>query len=392
MNKQLTVLCLSALLCFSLCGTCIAAEEVADEKAAEKKSQDPIIQYSNVRARVSPIFELALPSSKVTLSFNPSFNELDLIFYLGYGVLSGDISTELTFAYNIKRFRPYIKFSQNTDFENFLQPGIEDSGIVLVPTDKYIYRNRGFEIGVGYRLAPKLYLEPAFMLDDIFKGSFTESRILEDGIDLVPKLSLIYDSVEALDPSNQLYFKGLYYRTVFKTRFRDDFNTPVDLRNENQYLHYLNIRRSWYFLLKGTLNYPIAIWEEELASFYQLGGFDTIRGYEYRSINAFSFLLFTVDTERELFKGREVILLKNRLKMHQFRLKLLVDSLLYQDSYGFKSDLQYRTGLGTGFSVVFTGKKNGHFRTELFIAQGIQSGEGPILYFRTSLFNFESSL
>jgi hypothetical protein len=167
------------LISFSFWGTCVAVEEVADEKANEKQSQELIIQYSNVRARVSPTFELALPSSKVTLSFNPSFNKLDLIFYLGYGVLSGDINSELTFAYNIRRFRPYVKFFQHTDFENLVEPGIKDSGIVLVPTDKYVYRSRGFELGVGYRLAPKLYLEPAFIFNDIFKGSFTESLMKE---------------------------------------------------------------------------------------------------------------------------------------------------------------------------------------------------------------------
>jgi hypothetical protein len=235
-------------------------------------------------------------------------------------------------------------------------------------------------------------VEPAFLFNDIFKGSLTESRILEEGIDLVPKLSLVYDGVTALDPSNQLLFKGIYYRTIFNARFREDFKTPVELKNENLYLHHFNIKRNWFFLLRGTLNYPIAIWAEELASFYQLGGFDTIRGYEYRSINAFSFFLFTVETERELFKDREVIMLKNRLKMHQFRLKLLCDSLLYQDSYGLASDVQYLASLGTGISLVFTGGRKSHFRTELYVAQGIQSGAGPIVYFRTTLFNLESQL
>jgi hypothetical protein len=369
-----------------------AADDQKDDNTDDKQSRELRIQYSNVRARVSPTFELALPSSKVTLSFNPSFNELDLIFYLGYGILSGDINSELTFAYNIKRFRPYIKFFQNTDFENLIQPGIEDSGIVLVPSSKYIYRSRGFELGVGYRLAPRLYVEPAFLFDDIFKGSLTESRILEEGIDLVPKLSFVYDGVTARDPSNQLLFKGIYYRTILNARFREDFNRPVELKNENLYLHHFYIKRSWFFLLRGTLDYPIAIWAEELASFYQLGGFDTIRGYEYRSINAFSFFLFTVETEREVFKDREVVMFKNRLTMHQFRFKLLCDSLLYQDSYGLASNVQYLASLGTGISLVFTGRKNSHFRTELFVAQGIQSGAGPIVYFRTTLFNLESQL
>ena len=372
-------------------GNMVFAADESVEDTSSEETRKLNVQYSEVRARVSPTFELALPSSKVTLSFTQPFNRLDIVFYLGYGIISSDIDSELTFAYNIKRFRPFIKFFQSTDFENLVAPGISGSGVVLVPTDKYIDRSRGFDAGVGYRLAPRLYLEPSFLLDDVFKGSLTEAQVLTEGVDLVPKLSFVYDGLKALDPSSKLYLRGLYYRTIFALRYRDSFDTPVQISNENLFLYHFNIKRSWFFLLKGTLNYPIAVWEDELASFYKLGGFETIRGYDYNSINAFSFLLISFDTERELFKDKKLSLFKDRLKIHQFRLKLLTDSLLYQDSIGLNSDAQYLASLGAGFSCVFSGKENGHFRTELFVAQGLQSGEGPILYFRTSLYNFEKS-
>jgi hypothetical protein len=385
----LLLLLISSFSAFSTTG--FAEEEGPSDDSDGEETSRLNIQYSEVRARVSPTFEVALPSGELTLSFTQPFNRLDLIFYLGYGVISSDIDTELTFAYNIKRFRPYVKFFQKTDFENLVAPAIVDSGIVLVPTEKYIDRRRGFELGVDYRLAQRLYLEPAFLLDDVFKGSLTEARILDEGVDLTLKLSFIFDGVTALDPSDNLYFAGAYYRTILATRFRDTFNVPVSMRSENLYLHFFTIRNSWYFKLRGSLNYPIAVWEDELADFYQLGGFDTIRGYEDGSINAFSFLLFTVDTEYELFKERELSLLKDRLRFHQFRFTLLADSLLFQDSIGLQSDIQYLSSLGAGISAVISGRGNSHFRTELFVAQGIQSGEGPILYFRTSLFNLETS-
>jgi hypothetical protein len=373
-------------------GTMVFADDEGNENTDSDKTRDLNVQYSEVRARVSPTFELALPSSKVTLSFTQPFNRLDLVFYLGYGIVSSDIDSELTFAYNINRFRPFFKFFQRTDFENLVAPGISGSGIVLVPTEKYIARNRGFDVGVGYRLAPKLYLEPSFLLDDVFKGSLTTAQVLTQGIDLVPKLSLVYDGLKALDPSSMLYFRGLYYRTIFSMRYRNSFDTRVQISNENLLLYHFNIKRSWFFLLKGTLNYPITVWKDELASSYKLGGFETIRGYEYNSINAFSFLLLSFDTEREFFKDKELMLLKERLKIHQFRMKLLTDSLLFQDSIGMQSDAQYRASLGAGLSFVLSGQNNGHFRIELFMAQGLQSWDGPILYFRTSLYNFETSL
>ncbi len=376
----------------SFFGTKVAAEDKVSDEPKTEEAEKLNVKFSTVQAQVSPSLDLVLPSGNVRLTFTQPINRLDLIFYLGYGIISSNINSELTFAYNIKRFRPYLKFFQSTDFENLVAPGISGSDIVLVPTDKYIERNRGFEGGIGYRLAPKLYLEPAFLLDEVFKGSLTETRVLEDGFDLVPKLSFIYDGVRALDPANKLYFKGLSYRTVFKARFRDSFDTPVDMRNENQLLSHFNIRSSWFFILRGTLDYPIAIWEKKLAGYYELGGFDSIRGYENGSINAFSFNLFTVDTEHELFRDRELNLFKNNLRIHQFRVKLFTDSLLYQESIGLKSDLGYLASLGAGFSFVLSGQKKSHFKIEFSAAQGLQSRNKPILYFRTSLFNLEKSL
>ena len=366
-------------------------DEDVSENAESEEGRKLNVQFSQVRARVSPALELALPTGRVTLSFTQPFNRLDIIFYLGYGTISSDINSELTFAYNIGRFRPFIKFFQRADFENWVAPGISDGGIVLVPTEKYIARNKGFEPGIGYRLAPRLYLEPSFLVDDVFMGSLTQSRVLTEGYELVPKLSLVYDGLRAVDPSSMLYFRGVYYRTIFPMRYRNTFDRPVQLSNQNLFLYHFNIKRSWFFALRGSLDYPIYVWEEELATFYQLGGFETIRGYEFRSINAFSFLLLNFDVERELFKDRELSLFKERLRIHQFRLKLLTDSLLYQESIGLKSDAQYLASLGAGFSFVLSGQKSGHFRIELFAAQGLQSGEGPIFYFRTSLYNFERS-
>jgi hypothetical protein len=381
---------LAALLLLGV-QTAKAEEEVPAEREVEE-SRNVNVQYTQVRARISPAFELALPSGKVTLSFTQPFNYLDLSFYLGYAVIAGDINTELTFAYNIKRFRPYVKLILRTDFENLVAPRVSGSGVQLLPTEKYISRNRGFDTGVEYRISPKLQLIPSFVLDDVFKGSLTTSRVIDEGLDLAPRLSLQYDSLTAIDPSSSLQFDGFYFRTFLTALFRNGFDRPVELRNENLLLDYFNINRNWFFLIRGSLNYPLAVWDKELASFSQLGGFETIRGYSYNSISAYTFLLATLDVERELLKTRELKLLKGRIRLHQFRLKLLADSLLYQASIGLGSDLKYLASLGTGFSFVISGRRNSHFRTEFYAAQGLQSGEWPILYFRTSLFNLERSL
>jgi hypothetical protein len=142
-----------------------------------------------------------------------------------------------------------------------------------------------------------------------------------------------------------------------------------------------------------TINYPIAIWDQELVNSYELGGFDTIRGYKDNSINSYRFFLLTTDVEAEFLKDRELQLKmkKNVLRIHQYRLKLLFDSLLTQDSIGINGGVDYLASLGAGFAFVLSGKKT-HFRIELYAAQALTEPIGPIIYFRTSLFNLEERL
>jgi len=372
----------------------ILADDGGSEPDADTASNKPKVHYNEVRVRINPTFEIALPVGLITISFSQLFNNLQLSFYLDYGILSSDINSELMFDYALGKFIPYVKFFLQADFENLVAPGISGSGIVLVPTDKYIYRSRGLETGVGYRVLPKFTIEPAFLVDDLFKGSLTEGTVLDEGVDLVPKLSFVYDSITAPDPDNSLYFRGLYYRSLFQVRFRSDFQNPVNAENENLLLYHTNIRKKWFFRERATLSYPIAIWDRERANYYELGGVDTIRGYEYKSIYSYRFFLLTTDVEHEFLKDRELKLKmrKSILRFHQYRLKLLFDSLVTQDSIGIGGGVEYLASIGAGLSCVLTGKRNSHFRIELFGAQALTEPFGPIIYFRTSLFNLEKRL
>jgi hypothetical protein len=372
----------------------VVADETSTDWEEEPEERAVNVQYSEVRARISPTFEFGLPTGQLTISFSQLFGSLGLYFYLDYGTISSDIYSEIEFDYTLGRFVPFVKFFLQADFENIVAPGISGSGVVFVPTDKYIYRSRGLETGVGYRAFQYFTVEPSFLVDDLFKGSLTQGTVLDEGVDLVPRLSLVYDSVTAPDPNDDLYFRGVYVRSLFQTRFRDGFNDAISAENQNLLLLHLNIRRKWFFRERMTIDYPLAVWNRERVNYYELGGVDTIRGYQDRSINSYRFFLLTTDVEREFLKEREVQLKmkKNLIRIHQYRLKLLFDSLLTQDSIGIHGGVDYLASLGAGFSFVLSGKRNTHFRIELFGAQPLTEPFGPLIYFRTSLFNLETRI
>jgi hypothetical protein len=141
---------------------------------------------------------------------------------------------------------------------------------------------------------------------DVFKGSLTEDRILDEGTDYDIQLGVVYHTLGAKNPEKILSFEGLYLSTMFDTAFRGSLSNLKALINSNNLLFIFGMGKSWALEEKLILSYPIYTWNREIVSFYSLGGFDSIRGYEHRSINAFSFLLLSSTIEKDIFKESEL--------------------------------------------------------------------------------------
>jgi hypothetical protein len=360
--------------------------------AQEEQKVD--VRVTEVRATIRPTFEFALPSGNIYYHFIENFNNLNMTFNLNYNILDNNIYGGITFAYPINRFTPSIMFAEDLDFESYIAPSIQGGTITLAPTDKYISRTRNIELSLGYQVTDHFSIIPSFLVSDIFKGDLTNNRIMDEGVDLVPRLSFVYNTVRAKDPEKGLYFNGLYLRSTFGMRVRHNFDNPVTLDHVNNLLLNFNIYDLWQLQQKVNVSYPIYVWNSEKAGFYSLGGFDTLRGVLYGSINAYRFLLLSTDLEHEIFKGTEVPFTPFELqaRIHQFRLFLLFDELLTQERLDASSPLQSYTSVGGGFTFVISGKEKGHFEIKIYAAQQLGQGFAPLIYLKTSLFDLEQQL
>jgi hypothetical protein len=368
--------------------------EQPEETVEKTESKKLDVKVTKINAQISPQLELTLPSGNVYEHFVEDFNNLRIIFDLNYNFLNNSIGGDLTFKYPIKRFEPGIKFFLDLDFENFFYPQLEGGEFTILPTEKYISRRRGLELSLSYNMFRNFYVIPAFLINDSFRGSLTTSSVIEEGTDLTARTSFVYDSLRAKDPDKRLAFEGIYYRSVFDARFRNSFDNPVSIDNVNNFLFRFNFWDRWYLGEKVNLSYPIKIWNRDLGSFYSLGGFDSIRGYEFRSINAFRFIHLSTNLEVEILRDKELKFKVGKLqtRMHQYRVFLLLDELLTQESLSLGSRVNFFSSIGTGFSFVLSGKKKGHFKIETYIAQPLEKGGSPLLYFRTSLYKLEKKL
>lgn len=389
---SLFLLHIAILLSFVPIGICADGEGDDDGPDNEKKVD---VRVTQLRARISPQFEVVLPTGDLYQHFTTNFNDLEMAFNLHFSVIGNTLGGDIIFCYPFGKWSPYIKFSQELDFENYLSPRLEGSELLLVPTDKYIWRERGVNPGLKYEIFQSLYLEPSFIVKDIFKGSLTENRVIDEGVDIVPQMSLVFDNVYAEETADNPYFKGMYLQTTFSMRYRNNFDTPVSIGNENLFLIHHHLRLFWFFEERITLNYPIYIWNRELFGFHTLGGFESIRGYDTDSINAFRFCLLSSNIEREFLKGKElkIKLSKRRaVVLHQYRVLMFFDALITQDHLNLSSDLHKYASAGIGAACNFSGRESTHFNLRLYAAQGFTEKFAPIIYLRTSMFNFSTKL
>jgi hypothetical protein len=352
------------------------------------------ISVSSIRAQASPQFEIALPSGNISQHLALSFNNLEITSNLFYRVIDNNIGGQLTLELPLGRFRPYITFHQDVDFENLVEPRISNGEVKLVPSSKYLNRQRGFTPGLSYELIRNLSIKPSFTVNDLFKGDLTKSRIVDEGVDLIPRISLIYDGIRVERDGNEFFFNGIYGEISYGVRFRG-FSNPISSTLENRILASADIRETVFFEEELTFDTLIDVWQDQQIDFYSLGGFGSIRGYDPDSFFAFRFLRSSLDIEQRIFPDAEIKITTSRkkdrfIRTHQFGLLYLYDLLFTQSELDLGSRVNTNMGIGAGFSFTLSGQGTMQFKTQVYAAHGIGESFSPVFYLRTSLFNWET--
>ena len=350
------------------------------------------IRVSNIIAKINPQTEITFPTGSFSEHFKHRFNNLNIIFNFNYNFLANELSGKISFEYPLKYLTPYISFSDSVDFESYVKPSIVNDNIQLVPTDKFITRNRNLEGGLKYRITRNFSLYTSLNYDDIFRGDLSTATIIENGVDLTTKVGTEYNSMRAMLPKSKLLFKGLYYKTSFNLKHRNKFTNPVSIDHNENFLITAETAKNWYIDQGINMGFPIKVWRNTLASFYTLGGFDTLRGYPEKSINAFRYISASSTIHRRITLKKEIkkkILKNYYIKTSMFDLYLFYDQCIAQDNLQLNSPVKYFPSLGAGSSIIISGENNRHLKVSIFIAQALKRGQKPVIYLKSSFFQFE---
>jgi hypothetical protein len=360
----------------------------------QKEEPQRTLTLSTLEGRGSPHFEFTLPSGNIYERIEQQFNNLHVVFDLNFNFLDSSIGADVGFSYPVGVFIPGIHFFQNVDLENLVAPQFQGGELTLLPTEKYVSRNRGIGLEFIFNVTPIFSITPEFLLNETFKGSFTTDLTLDEGIDWIAKTSFVVDSTKSWPEGTPEPKHGVVFSSVFNTRFRNVITNPVSIGHSIAVQTSHQLRDRLFITESLGFNYPIFVWNEDISNYFNLGGFDTLRGYPYGSIAAFRYLLNRFDLGAGVFPNAQIKLklLKRRATIHDYRVFFILDGLLAQDHLSWDSAVNIYGGCGGGLSFLISGEKQQHVKLSTYIVQPIDPGLFPIFYFQTSFYNFESQI
>jgi hypothetical protein len=136
------------------------------------------------------------------------------------------------------------------------------------------------------------------------------------------------------------------------------------------------------------------VYDKQKVNYYQLGGFDNIRGDDSGTINTIRFLLLSTNLEREISRNKEIQFrkLERYTTIHQFTLLFLLDGLFEHDRLNIHSPVHFNSSLGAVFSLLITREGKKHLKVEVYAVQPLESGFSHVIYMRSTLFKFESKI
>jgi hypothetical protein len=352
------------------------------------------VNLQKVQARVSPDFQLVLPYGTFELLFTEDFGKIDADFSLDYNFLSNSINASILFTRPYRVLKPGVRLFTGVDFENIIRPHLEDGDVVLAPSDEYVSRTRGVDLTLDATIRERVRNSTSFLITDTFRGDLDEGVVISEGVDLVFRNTLALDGLYSRRNKGGEYLNGIHASTTLDLTFQDRFSNPVSIDQRIRILSHYALGKKWGYRANLGFGYPLKLWQEDLAHFYLLGGYDSLRGFPQEELGAFRYILANNDLLFRFVDISEKLpdVLDTRLKLTRVSVYAIADIALVQPRLRADSPFEAHTALGAGVSATVTGG-NRYYTVKLSGAQPLEKGYGPSFYLtlQSSTFSFTES-
>jgi hypothetical protein len=343
--------------------------------------QEASVEVDTVRARLRPDLEFVLPSGIVKQSSTLPVGEASLSVRSSIDFVTGSIAGDVVFSRVLSSIHltPFLELGVEVSTEPTLVPEATES----------VDRIRHGTAGTRWSGGTGTWELTGEIREDI---RLSENNGGSETLDVYPSVAWEVSDLRPVLPTRTPETVGGWVRIELTQRAHLGTQSAVDLRGRIAALlhHRAFDRLRWRHRME--IYSPLAVWNRSRSKTVDLGGFDTVRGFEGGAISTRRGALSANTASFNLGSDDEMGETIEHVRFHSLRALAVGDIAIYQDTYSLASVPQVMMGAGSGIATTLSAPGGIHLDVEAYVALPVEAAPMPVIYVRSSLFSLSTDM
>lgn len=309
---------------------------------------------------LSPRFEIAMPNGVIDVSLRNRLANTMVDYRSKYDTIDNYTFSELDFLYHFPVYSFGINLYDKVDFEEFL------SNQINLQRDRYIMPYFGYNVTTNTQLITSTKFE------NTYTASMDNQVVLDSGRNVTQSLGAFYSTID----EGQLAPEGRKASLNISKSFGELGSSYDYTMADANLLDVLRPYDGHYMEVRLKLGYPIATAHKPLTELYSLGGYDILRGYNYKEFRGDSIIYSRVSYRIPTVVKKEALNVSLDILSWEFMGE--VGKIGSKDIFNNTEDIKASAGIGFGCELTFFKVVNTKF--SLSINQPFET-RLPRLYF-----------
>ncbi len=300
------------------------------EKLPEMKVQETVIS-------VSPKMRIYLPSGAFDLNLKQEYRQTTLDFNTKYDFVNEIMGYGLDLLYNISPLAIGINFADNVNFDQ------------IYSGTQYLQRSQSVTPYVQEPIAKYTKIRTSMRFENTYTDAVSSNFVLDQGKNILGEIGVWNDSITESTSAPTGGSASVLLQHSFQNLGSNYNYTQAELN----YRRFYKVFKSDFIEFEFQSGYPIEVSNRPLNSFYFLGGYRILRGYNFQEFTGDSKLYAAIKYNIPLNKVTEQEFFE-RISVSMFTWNFFAEGAKIgtKDIFTTPSDPKFSAGTGIGYKIV----------------------------------------
>jgi hypothetical protein len=303
------------------------------EKLPEMKVQETVIN-------VSPKMRIYLPSGAFDLNLKEEYRQATLDFNTKYDFVNSFMGYGLDLLYDISPLAVGVNFADTVNF-NQVYSGVQ-----------YLQRSQSVTPYVQRPITENIKLRTSLKFENTYTVSVSSNSFLDQGKNILGEIGLWNDTIIESTSSPTGGSASLVLQHSFQNLGSNYDYTQVEFN----FRRFYKVFKTDFVEFEFQSGYPVEVSNRPLNSFYFLGGYRILRGYNFQEFTGDSKLYATVKYNIPLNHVSEEDFFEH-ISVSMFTWNIFTEGAKIgtKDIFTTPSEPKFSAGTGIGYKIVLFG-------------------------------------